>query len=132
MSLQHAHPRDFIKRPQLPAVVGAERHIRIRADKRAGAQARRVRGGHRVGQIIFALRVFGRQPFQSFGKERGVKPIGPGVDFANSALRFIGIPLLNDRSDSAVFAADDAPIAERVVQTRRQKSDGVFLRAVHV
>ena len=101
---------------ELGGVVGAEDGVAafggIGADGLAVGEQER----DRVGQIIFACGVVGLDFAEHAEQQLTVKPVAAGVDLVDFEGFLIGVLVLDDRLEVAVFVADDSAVARRVVE----------------
>ncbi|CKR53161.1 Uncharacterised protein [Mycobacterium tuberculosis] len=86
--------------------------------------------GDDVGEVELLLGVVGAQPAQC-GPQRGdVEGVDAGVDFADFPLRWCRVGLLHDRHDFVILGAQDAAVAEGIIQRRGQHRHRSRHRAV--
>ena len=105
---------------QLPGVIGALGLQRIVHGDDLGRVV--LVGGHgeHVGEVVLALAVVGRQPRQPALQWIGLGGDDAGVDGADAALLVVGIAMLDDRRDLALFVADDAAVTGRILRLGHQ------------
>ena len=80
--------------------------------------------GDHVGEVELLLGVVRPQPAQRRAQHLDVEGVHACVDLADGLLRRGGVGLLDDADDLAVLGAQDAAVARRVGQRRRQHRRG--------
>jgi len=115
---QDALARNRLNRREIGEVVDAEDlfPIVLQADGRAFARVQHRERG--VGQVELALRVVGAESGQRLAERRDRQGVNAGVHFLDCALFVVGVVLLDDAAQSAVFFSQDAAVAARIRDDR--------------
>ena len=120
-----AHPAPVDAGPQLGfgvgelgAVVDHDRFARILGGERDHLVAGGAQHGHRVGQVVLALRVLGAQPAQRRREQVAAEAVDRRVDLVDLELLGRRVGVLDDAGDAIVLVAHDAAEAGRVRDAR--------------
>ena len=105
---------------KLRAGVDAERRELVGAAPRRGPPTVGDKVGDRVGEVKLALGVARIELLERRPERAGGEDVGGGVELPDLALLRRGVPVLDDRLDASVVAADDPAVRERPHRLERE------------
>ena len=109
---------------ELCAGIHAEALGRVGRDEREHIAAGGATDLEHVGQVELALGVIAAHLHERLEERLRVEAVEPGVAFRDRGLGGVGVLLLDDALDAPVGVADDAPVAEGVVELHREHHHG--------
>ena len=120
------------RRGQLDTRVHAEALGDVACGKRKHVAPGAAANLEHVGQVELALRVVASHLLERLEKRLRVEAVEAGVAFGDGGLGGVRILLLDDTLDAPFAVADDAPVAERVVELHGEHHDRRVRAGAHV
>ena len=123
-----ACPQLRLGRGELSPVVHLQGLDRVRHHDRGHRVAGVVEDRDRVGQVVLAERVVGRQPAQSRSQDAVPEAVDARRDLVDLALGVGGVRLVDDAGHTAVLVKDDPRVAVRLAEPCGEQRRSTLVR----